>query len=45
MEGMDDSIMSVFSKSHTHKRVRKIENTSIKELSDMESLSSYLSTF
>ncbi len=45
MEGIVDSMMSVVSESRTHKRVRKTENTNMKEFSDMESLSAYLSTF
>ena len=45
MEGIVGSMMSVVSDSRTHKRVRKTENANIKEFSDMESLSAYLSTF
>lgn len=45
MEGIVDSMMSVVSESRTNKRVRKTENANMKEFSDMESLSAYLSTF
>lgn len=45
MEGIVDSMMSVVSESRTHKRVWKTENANMKEFSDMESLSAYLSTF
>lgn len=45
MEGIVDSMMSVVSEIRTHKRVRKTENANMKEFSDMESLSAYLSTF
>ena len=45
MEGIVCSMMSVVSDSRTHKRVRKTENANMKEFSDMESLSAYLSTF
>lgn len=45
MEGIVGSMMSVVSESRTHKRVRKTENANMKECSDMESLSAYLSTF
>lgn len=45
MEGIVGSMMSVVSDSRTHKRVRKTENANMKEFSDMESLSAYLSTF
>lgn len=45
MEGIVGSMMSVVSKSRTNKKVRKTENANMKEFSDMESLSAYLSTF
>ncbi|NLN66429.1 MAG: hypothetical protein GX144_13710 [Clostridiaceae bacterium] len=45
MEGIVGSMMSVVSDSRTHKRVRKTESVNMKEFSDMESLSAYLSTF
>lgn len=45
MEGIIGSMMSVVSESRTHKRVRKTKNANMKEFSDMESLSAYLSTF
>lgn len=45
MEGFVGSMMSVVSKSRTNKKVRKTENANMKEFSDMESLSAYLSTF
>lgn len=45
MEGSVGSMMSVVSESRTHKRIRKNENANMKEFSDMESLSAYLSTF
>jgi len=45
MEGIVDSMISVVSESRTNKRIRKTENANMKEFSDMESLSAYLSTF
>ncbi|OJV90992.1 MAG: hypothetical protein BGO34_22165 [Bacteroidia bacterium 44-10] len=45
MESIVGSMMSVVSESRTQKRVRKTENANMKEFSDMESLSAYLSTF
>jgi len=45
MEGIVGSMMSIVSESRTHKRIRKTENANMKEFSDMESLSAYLSTF
>ncbi len=45
MKGIVDSMMSVVADSRTHKRVRKTENSNIKEFSDIESLSAYLATF
>lgn len=45
MKGIVDSMISVVSESRSHKRVRKNETTKIKEFSDIESLSAYLSTF
>ena len=42
MKGIVDSMMSLVSESRTHKRVRKTENSTIKEFSDIESLSAYL---
>ncbi len=44
MKGIVDSMMAVVSESRTHERVRKTENANIKEFSDIESLSAYLST-
>ena len=45
MEGIVGSMMSIVSESRTHKRIRETENANMKEFSDMESPSAYLSTF
>lgn len=45
MKDIVDSMMSVVAYSRAHKRVRNAENSNIKEFSDMDSLSAYLTTF